>query len=105
MKEDFLHYVWQFKKFDVLDVKTVQGDAITIVNSGQYLQLAGPDFFNAQLTIGGQKWAGNVEIHLKSSDWYIHSHETDTAYDNVILHVVWEHVQKYSGRIILKSLF
>jgi hypothetical protein len=91
MKEDFLHYVWQFKKFDVLDVKTVQGDAITIVNSGQYLQLAGPDFFNAQLTIGSQKWAGNVEIHLKSSDWYIHSHETDTAYDNVILHVVWEH--------------
>lgn len=91
MKEDFLHYVWQFKKFDVLDIKTVHGDAITIVNSGQYLQQAGPDFFNAQLTIGNQKWAGNVEIHLKSSDWYIHSHETDTAYDNVILHVVWEH--------------
>lgn len=91
MKEDFLHYVWQFKKFDVLDTKTVQGEAITIVSTGQYLQLAGPDFFNAQLTIGSQKWAGNVEIHLKSSDWYIHSHEKDTAYDNVILHVVWEH--------------
>ena len=91
MKEDFLHYVWQFKKFDVLNAKTVQGDAITIINSGQYLQKAGPDFFNAQLTIGSQKWAGNVEIHLKSSDWYIHNHEADTAYDNVILHVVWEH--------------
>lgn len=91
MKEDFLHYVWQFKKFDVLNVKTVQGEHVVIVNSGQYLQLAGPDFFNAQVTIGSQKWAGNVEIHIKSSDWYIHSHETDTAYDNVILHVVWEH--------------
>lgn len=91
MKEDFLHYVWQFKKFDVLDVKTVQGENIVIFSSGQYLQQAGPDFFNAQLTIGNQKWAGNVEIHLKSSDWYIHCHETDTAYENVILHVVWEH--------------
>ena len=91
MKEDFLHYVWQFKKFDVLAVKTVQGEAISIINSGQYLQLAGPDFFNAQLMIDDQKWAGNVEIHLKSSDWYIHNHETDAAYDSVVLHVVWEH--------------
>lgn len=91
MKEDFLHYVWQFQKFDVLNVKTVQGEPVTVVNAGQYLQLAGPDFFNAQVTIGSQKWAGNVEIHIKSSDWYIHSHETDTAYDNVILHVVWDH--------------
>lgn len=72
-------------------LKTVQGDDIAIVNSGQYLQLAGPDFFNAQVVIGGQKWAGNVEIHLKSSDWYIHNHERDDAYDSVILHVVWEH--------------
>lgn len=91
MKEDFLHYVWQFKKFDTLNLKTVQGEDIVVVNTGQYLQLAGPDFFNAQLAIGSQKWAGNVEIHIKSSDWYHHSHEKDTAYDNVILHVVWEH--------------
>lgn len=91
MKEDFLHYVWQFKKFNILDIKTVQGENIQIINSGQYLQLAGPDFFNAQLIIGTQKWAGNVEIHIKSSDWYVHNHERDEAYDNVILHVVWEH--------------
>lgn len=91
MKEDFLHHIWQFKKINVLDLKTVQGDRVEIINAGQYLQLAGPDFFNAQLIIGGQKWAGNVEIHIKSSDWYIHNHERDAAYDNVILHVVWEH--------------
>jgi len=91
MKEDFLHYVWQFKKFDVLDVKTVHGEPVTILNTGQYLEQAGPDFFNAQLIIGSQKWAGNVEIHLKSSDWYIHNHEKDDAYDSVVLHVVWEH--------------
>ena len=91
MKEDFLHYLWKFKKFDTLNLKTFNGEEITIINAGQYLELAGPDFFNAQITIGNQKWAGNVEIHLKSSDWYVHHHERDEAYENVILHVVWEH--------------
>lgn len=91
MKEDFLHYLWKFKKFDPLNLKTFNGEEITIINVGQYLELAGPDFFNAQITIGNQKWAGNVEIHLKSSDWYVHHHERDEAYENVILHVVWEH--------------
>ena len=91
MKEDFLHYLWKFKKFDTLNLKTFNGEEITIVSVGQYLQLAGPDFFNAQITIDNQKWAGNVEIHSKSSDWYIHRHEEDKGYENVILHVVWEH--------------
>ncbi|WP_281636068.1 DUF2851 family protein [Flavobacterium marginilacus] len=91
MKEDFLHYLWKFKKFDTLNLKTCCQEEITISNSGQYLELAGPDFFNAQITIGDQKWAGNVEIHVKSSDWYIHHHERDSGYENVILHVVWEH--------------
>lgn len=91
MKEDFLHYLWKFKKFDVLNLKTFNNEEIIIVNVGQYLELAGPDFFNAQITIDNQKWAGNVEIHLKSSDWYVHNHEKDPGYENVILHVVWEH--------------
>lgn len=91
MKEDFLHYLWKFKKFDTTNLKTTNGEDIHISNVGRYLQLAGPDFFNAQINIGDQKWAGNVEIHLKSSDWYVHHHETDPAYENVILHVVWEH--------------
>ena len=91
MKEDFLHYLWKFKKFDVLNLKTSNHEQITIANVGQYLELAGPDFFNAQITIDDQMWAGNVEIHLKSSDWYVHHHERDAAYENVILHVVWEH--------------
>jgi hypothetical protein len=91
MKEDFLHYLWKFKKFDALNLKTSNQEEIIISNVGQYLELAGPDFFNAQITIGDQKWAGNVEIHLKSSDWYVHHHEKDAGYENVILHVVWEH--------------
>ena len=81
MKEDFLHHVWQFKKFDIANLKTTSGESIQILSSGQYLQLTGPDFFNAQIIIENQKWAGNVEIHLKSSDWYVHNHEKDSNYD------------------------
>ena len=90
MKEDFLHHLWKFKKFDSINLKTSNGEEIIIISVGQYLELAGPDFFNAQITIDNQKWAGNVEIHLKSSDWYVHQHERDSGYENVILHVVWE---------------
>jgi phage-related holin len=91
MKEDFLHYLWKNKKFNITNLKTTDEEEIVILNSGMYLQKEGPDFFNAQLIIGNQKWAGNVEIHLKSSDWYLHHHEEDGNYENVILHVVWEH--------------
>lgn len=90
MKEDFLHYLWKFKKFNTLNLKTAQDELITIIKTGDYLELSGPDFFNAHIEIGNQKWAGNVEIHTKSSDWYLHNHENDPAYKNVILHVVWE---------------
>lgn len=91
MKEDFLHYVWRYKKFDFSSLLTSSGENLTIEDVGSYLENAGPDFFNGQITIDGQKWAGNIELHLKSSDWYLHHHEKDPAYENVILHVVWEH--------------
>ena len=91
MKEDFLHYVWQYKKFHFSNLKTTQNESLTILNSGFYSQLAGPDFFNAQIILEGQKWAGKIEIHIKSSDWYVHHHEKDSNYDSVLLHVVWEH--------------
>ena len=91
MKEDFLHYIWRYKKFDFNSLQTSRGENLTIENVGSYLENAGPDFFNGQITIKGQKWAGNIELHLKSSDWYLHHHEQDVAYENVILHVVWEH--------------
>jgi hypothetical protein len=90
MKEDFLHYVWQYKKFDFSNLKTTSQETLNIIKVGDYTQLAGPDFFNAQIEIDNQKWAGNIEIHIKSSDWYVHNHERDENYNNVILHVVWE---------------
>jgi len=91
MQESFLHYIWKHKKFEFSNLKTTNGSLLVIASVGSQNKNAGPDFFNAQLKIGEQLWAGNVEIHVKSSDWYLHNHETDLNYDNVILHVVWEH--------------
>ncbi len=90
MQEDFLHFIWKYKKFKAIDLKSSTSDTIEIIAFGQHNKNSGPDFFNAKIRIADQLWAGNVEIHLKSSDWYLHGHETDKAYDNVILHVVWE---------------
>jgi len=91
MKEDLLHYIWKYKKYPIALIRTTKGDGISVASSGTHNHLSGPDFFNAKLVIEEQLWAGNVEIHIKSSDWYAHSHETDANYDSVILHVVWEH--------------
>lgn len=90
MKEDFLHYIWKHKKFNSKVLRTTNNEDIEILHLGQHNFNSGPDFFNAQIRISNQLWAGNVEIHIKSSDWYLHNHEKDSAYDNVILHVVWE---------------
>ena len=91
MQETLLHHIWKFNKFQSTNLKTTQNQSLVIKSLGQHNLGAGPDFFNAQINIDGQLWAGNVEIHIKSSDWYVHHHETDANYDNVILHVVWEH--------------
>ncbi|WP_029035706.1 DUF2851 family protein [Salinimicrobium terrae] len=91
MREDYLHYLWQFQKFDLQNMKTVDGQQVAVISPGLHNELSGPDFFNSRLLIGDQEWAGNVEIHIRSSDWYMHGHETDAAYDNVVLHVVWVH--------------
>jgi len=90
MKEDFLYYIWLHKLFSWVDLKTTQNEEIIIVKSGLHNHNSGPDFLNAQIKIDSILWGGNVEIHVKSSDWYLHNHETDANYDTVILHVVWE---------------
>lgn len=94
MKEDFLHHIWKFKLWEVPVLKTVDGEEITIIKTGEHNTDAGPDFFNTQLKIGKNKWAGNLEIHINSSDWLLHKHQQDEAYNNVILHVVYQHNQE-----------
>ena len=91
MNEDFLHFLWKKQLLGTDLLLGTQKEKIRILDPGEMNNDAGPDFFNAQIKIGEQLWAGNVEIHIKSSDWFLHNHEQDKAYDNVILHVVWEH--------------
>ncbi len=89
MNELFLHYIWQFQKFDSADLSTTEGHGIHIIDPGRHNEDSGPDFFDAKVRIDNLTWAGKVEIHIKSSDWISHNHQKDQNYDNVILHVVW----------------
>ncbi len=89
MKERFLHYIWQNGFFDQNNLMTNQGNRLLIRYKGLLNTDAGPDFLNTQILIDDILWAGHVEIHKNSSDWYAHGHEKDPAYDNVILHVVY----------------
>ena len=88
-KEDFLHYIWKYKLFDTSNLFTHNGIAITVLNFGLHNTDAGPDFFNGKVKIGATTWAGNIELHINSSDWIKHKHQDDKAYDNVVLHVVY----------------
>ncbi len=90
MNESFLHYLWQFQYFDKNDLRSAEGEPISILKAGFLNSNSGPDFSEAKIKIGGIEWAGAVEIHIKSSDWQAHHHETDAAYENVVLHVVWD---------------
>jgi hypothetical protein len=87
--EDFLHYVWKFRLFERENLQTTTSENIEIFSAGLQNSDSGPDFHNARLRIGDTTWAGNVELHLSSSDWHRHHHTNDKAYDSVILHVVY----------------
>ncbi len=89
--EDVLHYVWKFRLFNQQDIKTTGDETLEIISAGIHNKHAGPDFENAKIRIGTTLWAGNIEIHLRSSGWIKHNHQHDEAYDNVILHVVHHH--------------
>ncbi len=91
MTEEFLHFVWQFGLFERLNIKALTGEDVDIISTGKYNTDSGPDFFNARVKINDIEWAGNVEIHVKSSDWKKHGHSSDNSYNNVILHVVEEY--------------
>ncbi len=88
--EHLLHYVWKHKILPLSELRTTDGQYVEVINPGMHNSNAGPDFFNAKVKIDGTLWVGNVEIHPKSSDWFRHNHETNAAYNNVVLHVVGE---------------
>ncbi len=99
MNEIFLQYVWNQRLYNSSNMTTTDGIDVEVLNPGRLNVDAGPDFFNAQVRVGNVTWAGNIEIHTVSDDWFRHGHEKDAAYDNVILHVVGSS----SGKKIVNS--
>lgn len=89
MKEEFLYFIWQTKRFDHTHL-SINGEPLTILDPGRRNTASGPDFFNGKIKIGNTTWAGNIEMHVKTSDWFFHGHDSDEAYQNVVLHVVFE---------------
>ncbi|MCP4459988.1 MAG: DUF2851 family protein [Cytophagales bacterium] len=95
MNEAFLHFIWKFQKF-TSELVTSQGERVRIFYQGNHNHDAGPDFLEARIKIGELEWNGQVEIHLMSSDWIHHNHSSDSGYNTVVLHVVWEHDKEIS---------
>ena len=85
-----MHYIWK-ASFGRRSLVTVSGEKVNILETGEHNRDAGPDFFNAMVRIGATTWAGSVEVHVKASDWKRHGHHQDAAYDNVILHAVYDY--------------
>ena len=85
--EQLIHYVWKHKLFPLTGLKTTDGQEVEVIDPGLHNHNAGPDFFNSKVKIGGTMWVGNVEIHDRASDWFLHRHDRDPNYNNVILHV------------------
>jgi hypothetical protein len=101
--EGLIHYCWMHKLFPLKELKTTDGKSIEVIDPGLHNHNAGPDFFNAKVKIDGTLWVGNVEIHDKASDWYVHGHDKDGRYDNVILHIAGQidtTVQTSNGHLL-----
>lgn len=101
--EKLMQYVWKYRLWNPAEMRTVDGKTIKVIDPGLQNSDAGPDFFNAKIEIDGHLWAGNVEMHIRASDWHRHSHDSDKTYDSVILHVVEKDdapVRRTNGEII-----
>jgi len=90
LTESFLHYLWQFQYFDKRELTTTTGESISVITPGILNTDSGPDFSQAKIRVDQISWVGSVEIHIQSSGWHEHKHHEDAAYENVVLHVVWE---------------
>lgn len=105
MNERLLQFIWQFQYFNKQQLLTDDNELLHINNAGTYNKNQGPDFLNASVNIGTTKWVGNIELHVKASDWNKHNHAADPNYKNVVLHVVWENDYsiKQSSTLSLKD--
>ena len=90
MTERLLQFIWQLRYFNKNGLVTTKGEPLQIIFPGNYNTNQGPDFSEARIKIANTTWAGNIELHIKTSDWDKHGHQDDKNYNTVVLHVVWE---------------
>jgi len=103
MNEYYLHFIWKLKRLPLHQMKLVDGKVFRLLDAGAYNEFEnGPDFQNGAIEFDNLKWFGAIEIHINSSDWYLHKHHFDKRYDAVILHVVYNHDKEIiqNGRIL-----
>ncbi|MCF6352100.1 MAG: DUF2851 family protein [Cyclobacteriaceae bacterium] len=103
MQEDVLHFIWQHQYYKLANAFAQSGELIQVLKPGIHNNDAGPDFEQVKLKIGDVEWNGDVEIHVKSSDWNAHKHQLDKAYNKVVLHIVWKNdreVEREDGTIL-----
>ncbi|MCD6065031.1 MAG: hypothetical protein K0R82_2942, partial [Flavipsychrobacter sp.] len=89
MQEKLLQFIWQYSLYQPGNLVTDEGETITVIHPGRYNTNAGPDFLEAKVRIGDTVLAGHIELHINTSDWHKHGHQNDPAYQNIILHVVF----------------
>ncbi len=90
MQEEYLHYLF---KNNILGAvfETTNGEKLEVIHSGYHNHNSGPDFQESLIYFDDKKWAGQIEFHVKSSDWNRHQHQYDVNYNNVIAHFVFDH--------------
>lgn len=94
MTERLLQFIWQMQYYNKTDLHTFSNESLSIIHQGMLNLNQGPDFQNASIKINDTTWVGNIEVHIKASDWKAHGHGDDKNYENIILHVVWENDQE-----------
>ena len=90
MNEALFQFIWQYSLYNPFALQTPDGEPLTVIYCGKLNKDAGPDFLEGKIKIGNTILVGNIELHIKSSDWLKHGHQHDPAYQNLILHVVYE---------------
>lgn len=98
MNEELLHFIWHHRFMPLHPLFTTRGEPVEIIDNGLPNHDAGPDFFNAKVKINGTLWVGNIEIHENASDWFLHGHDRNPAYDNIILHIIFNEDQEITRK-------
>ncbi|MCA0430717.1 MAG: DUF2851 family protein [Bacteroidetes bacterium] len=91
INEELLQFIWQNKIIGKTKFYSINNTEIDVIDFGAKNNDSGPDFFNGKIKLNNIILVGNIEIHVKTSDWNKHKHYNDSAYNNIILHVVFEH--------------